>query len=52
MSVSQPVEVNLSQLPKPGEQMIEHSPFAQLPLPFAELQIFPHVPQFALSLIS
>ena len=52
VSISQPVDARLSQLPKPGEQTIEHSPLVHPPVPFVELQKTPHVPQFEGSLVS
>jgi len=52
VSISQPVDARLSQLPKPDEQTIEHSPLMHPPVPFVELQKIPHAPQFEGSLIS
>jgi hypothetical protein len=52
VSISQPVDARLSQLPNPDEQAIEHSPLVHPPVPFVELQKTPHAPQFEESLIS
>ena len=49
VSVSQPVDASLSQLPKPVEQITVHSPLVQLAVPCAAPQTFPHVPQFETS---
>jgi hypothetical protein len=52
MSVSQPLVVLPSQLPRPASQVIPQAPLEHVGVAFAALgQVIPHVPQFARSFV-